>query len=328
MSDEQNATTEPTEPAAPAEVTRADLIAAATGEGVPDVPEDKPAEPAAEEEPRYARLLREREKGQAEREAARNEAAELRAQAQAEREKMLAEAREEAKRLAREEVEAQRRRFRENPSEALRELGDPNDVADRIIKANTPEGREMLRIRDELEATKREANEAKSVKEELEKFRADQKKEADDRARAAVYSQFMGQYATPEKTPYLHARWEPDEIFHKSNELAISWRNKGLEPAKDFTLDDVAQYLEKQSRDRVSGILGNSAPAQQVRAGAVATPPGNAPKVSANGSRTPAMAGGERRATPKPLSEMTPAQQRAALLEEAEAAMKAHSGSK
>src|SRR5690606_6574873 len=101
-----------------------------------------------------------------------------------------------------------------------------------------------------------------------------------------VRSVFMGNHATPEKAPHLHARYDADEIFDRANRLAAQWRQGGLEIGKDFDYDDVVSYLELDSKKRLAPILGSS-PARQVSAGAppTAAGPGNAPKVPANGPR-------------------------------------------
>ncbi|HYE92054.1 MAG TPA: hypothetical protein VEA38_13575, partial [Terriglobales bacterium] len=114
-----------------------------------------------------------------------------------------------------------------------------------------------------------------------------------------------------EKTPYLHKRFDAEEIFERSNRLAAQWQQAGIE----FAHEDVAQYLEFESRKRILGSDGASTP-QQV-SGAAGKPAGSAPKVKANGPRTlSAATGSERRTSPKPIREMTAEEERDALVAE------------
>ena len=81
------------------------------------------------------------------------------------------------------------------------------------------------------------------------------------------------------------------------------WSKAGI----PFAHSDVAEYLEHQARQRLAGV---PVPPQQVSGG------GSAQKVRANGSRTlSAATGSERRASPKPLEEMSPDEERNALIE-------------
>ncbi len=92
-----------------APATRDDLVAAAreamAGAKTEAEPE-KPAEAATEEEPRWSRIMKEREKGMAAREAEEKAAADIRAKAEAEAARIVEEARARAKAVADEEQKA------------------------------------------------------------------------------------------------------------------------------------------------------------------------------------------------------------------------------
>ena len=122
----------------------------------------------------------------------------------------------------------------------------------------------------------------------------------------------------------MPARWDPEEIFERSAKLAQEWAKEGLVYRKDFDDADVAAYLEKQSRERFKSLNGQT-PAQQSGAGAAERQPGLAPKSAANGTRTLSVAqGSERRTSPKPLSELSPEQQREELIATVAAARRAN----
>lgn len=297
--------------------------AARTGEAPAPAPAAA-GEPAPDpDEPRIAGILRAREKAAQERAAARSAADDMLAQARQESQRMIQDARAEAAREAAAEKERLRAEFRANPTATLRALGDPREISDAVMREGTPEAREMASLRAELEATKKQAGEVTDVRKQLDEFREGQRQEALQRQIAEVKSTFLSQ-ATTEKAPYLNARYEPEEIFARADNLAKKWRSGGLELGKDFDHNDLVQYLEVESKKRISP-LGLATPAQQVSAGAPAKEPGNAPKVPANGPRTLSAAqGSERRTSPKPIREMTAQEARDALIEEVAAARRAN----
>lgn len=289
-------------------------------------------EQPGEEEPRIAAILRAREKAHAEQEAARNHAQEMIRQAQEESERLLQEARERADREWRAELERRRQAFQASPTEQLRALGDPQQIVDTVLKENTPEARALAQMQRELSEAKQKASVADDVKKQFDEFRAEQQRQAQLAEVERVRSVFLGQHATQEKAPHLNARYSEEEIFERANKIALDWRKGGLQLVQhgsrkgenDFDYDDVVNYLEIDSKKRLAPLLGSS-PAQQASAGAPAKAPGIAPKVPANGTRTLSAAqGSERRTSPKPLSEMSPEEQRAALIEEVAAARRSN----
>ncbi len=300
----------------------AERAAAAGATATEPAPETQPEE----EEPRIARLLKEREKGLAEREAARNLAQETIEQARREAERMIAEARERADREWQAELERRRRAFDENPTEQARVIsgGDPQRLVDAVLRDGTPEGRALREMQRQLQEAQQQAQQGATAKQEIAQLREDLQRQRHEELIANVRTKFLGEHATPEKAPHLHARYDQDEIFHRADQLAARWQREGMKLGVDFDFDDVTQYLEVESKKRLAPLVG-STPARQVSAGAAAGQPGNAPKVSANAPRAlSAATGSERRTSPKPLSEMKPEEQRAALIEEVAAARRAN----
>lgn len=122
-------------------------------------------------------------------------------------------------------------------------------------------------------------------------------------------------HANAEKAPNLH-------LLHGSPEAVLALAHK---TASELGLTDVAsipkiaQYLEYEAAKKVAAIRGQGATEGQRQAGATSQ---QSPAGRANGSRTLSTSlASERRATPRSLDEMTPAEQRKALIEEAAAAM-------
>jgi hypothetical protein len=286
---------------------------------------EAPAEPAAEDpEAKFEAILAKRRENHQEISGAKARAERMLREAEEAKQRMIDEARAEARRLIEEERTAFQNRFRTSPTEALRELGDPNDVADAVLREGTPEAKALAAAREEARQAREEAKKGGAALAEIEKFRKEQQAERQAAMQAQVRHEYLSQFATPEKTPYLHARYEPEEIFQRSVSLAHQWAQEGLEYKKDFDDNTIAEYLEHQSKKRISALNG-STPANQVPAGAPAKGPGLATKVTANAPRTlSAAAGSERRTSPRPLHELTPEEQRKALIEEVAAARKAN----
>ncbi len=305
------------------EVSDADLIAAAQEVGgaeaaaaeleaesgqpaakTPAATEGAQADPA---EPKIAALLRAREKAFQERQGAEDYAAQRRARAEQEADKLLADARRKAAEDYEAELNARRTKFRETPAQALRDLGFSTDeLVDATVREGTPEWKAMRALERELAETRAKAGQAETVKADFDAFKRQFETNQQLAAKAEVEQRFLSQHAAPEKTPYLHKRYEPSEIVEKAHALANQWNAAGVA----FAHSDIAEYLEHQARVR---ITGTSTPPQQVSGVS-----GNATKVKANGSRTLSAANGsERRASPKPVDEMSPDEERDALIEAA-----------
>lgn len=285
-----------------------------------------PETPQAEDpDARLERILKAREQAHKTQEEAKNYAAQQRQAAEEQARKLIEEARAEAKRIAEAELEAQRAKYRSSPTAYLRAVADdPQEVVDAVLKEGTPEARALAKQREETREALELAKEGKSAREEITKLREEIAAEKRALYEQQVKREFMTEYATEEKAPYLHARFDSDEVFERCNALCKEWQAGGLALGTDFDRGDLVNYLEKQSRERLSKVAP-SPPAHQVSAGAPAKGPGLAPKVSANGTRTlSAAAGSERRTSPRPLSEMKPEEARAALMEEVAAARRAN----
>ncbi len=325
-------------------VSRDDLIAAvreAGGTETVDVAAEEQAAqapaaeaPAAEaaaaqpEESKLDRILREREKAHQEREAARSGADDMIARARQESERIIREAQERANQEWQAEMQRRRQAFDADPTNAIRALGDPQSVVDRVLQQNTPEARAQAAIQQQLEDLRKQTTEASAAKQEIETLRQQVANYAREQEVARVRAVFTGQHATPEKAPYAYAELGgADNVFDAANRQAIEWQQKGLKLGVDFDFDDVASYVEREAKSRFESKLKalNLTPAQQSGAGTPATGSGLAPKSAANGTRPlTAAQGSERRTSPKPLSEMSTEDARKALMEEVAAARKAN----
>lgn len=287
-----------------------DAEAAAAGQPPPVV------EPA--EEDRLTVIMRRREAAHAETEKQRATVRQLEADAQQRAQRLIEDAEARARKIDEDADAALRAKFARSPAEALRGLGDPQQIIDEVLRAGTPEAKAMAQMRAELATARADAKVGLSAKEDFDRFKAEQAQAQLQASTRAYHENFLATHASAEKAPYLHARFDPAQIVDQSVTLARSWAHDGLKYQVDFDDADVVAYLEKQSKDRVAKLVPTTPAAPQVSAAAPLKAPGNAPKVQANGPRTLSAAqGSERRTSPKPLHEMNAAQKRAALVEAA-----------
>jgi hypothetical protein len=325
---EQNAEAlAPAETEAPDEVQAAWDAASKAAE--PEAAAAEVEKPADDPEERINSVLRAREEAHKKRLEAEDYAARMRKDAETQAEKIREEARAEARRIAAEELAAERAKWRSSPAATARALagGDVDSFVQGILKEGTPEYAAEQARQKELAELREDAKVGKSAKEELEAFKKEQAAEKEQALINQVRTQFLSEHASPEKTPYMHARWEPEEVFDRCNAVAKSWQEDGLVFGKDFDAATVAAYLEKQSRERYSSRVPGQPPAQQSGAGTPAKGSGVAPKSAANGMRTITAANSsERRASPKPFNSLTPEEQKADLLRVAEEAYRQHGG--
>lgn len=327
---------------APGPATREDLIAAVLAAGGTEGAPAADAAPAAATPPAAEPategpldiVLRARVKAHAEREAARASATTIEEQARAQAQRILDKAQADAQRMTEDAVTARKARFAGNPIEALREIGDPQEVVDAVLRAKSPEAQAIARA----EAAERAAAKAEQVgagaAKDFADFKAQQEQERQTAAATSYRQMFLDTHATETLTPHLHARFDPQEIAMRAVQQAQAWVGDGLRyrmqgqpklSENDFDDADVAAYLERQSKEKLSRLIPTAPAAQQVSAAAPATEPGNAPKVQANGPRTLSAAqGSERRTSPKPLHQLPPDQRRQALIDEVNAAMRAN----
>jgi hypothetical protein len=317
---EQPVEATPNEPAA--EATKDDLLEEAK-KAYAETPEagaadpEKP-EPAAEEEPNWKRLIRAREEARKVEGEAQTYAQQAKERAEAEAAAIL----EAARKQAAQEIEAERTRWKDrfqlDPEGALRELGDGEQVANRLIDINTPHGKAIAQLRQELAESNKKASGVDAIKADFETFKKNQAESEQRRIYESAKQELFSVHATKDAAPYLHARYNEDEIERRANEVARDWTQAKI----PFALKDIAQYLEHEAKEKLSSL--GPTPAQQVSAGSTGKV---APKVSANGSRTiTAAASSERRAAPKAFHEMTPEEQKADLIEEARKAWRAAGG--
>lgn len=303
-----------------AESVDVDAEAAAAGQPAVTTPET-PAAPDPEE--RFAAILRAREAAHKQRTDGETYATMIKQQAQEEARRLVDEARAEAKRTADAELAELRSKFRSSPAATLRALaedGNPQSIVDEVLREGTPEARAMAQLREEARIAREEAQHGKSAMKAIEEYRESVRKQQEEQHIAQVRDAFLSAHANPEKTPYLHARYEPEEVFQRANALCMEWQRDGLVLGKDFDQSDLAGYLEKQSRERLTKLPGLTP--QQVGGVDGKRPPGQA-----NGSRTlSAATGSERRTTPRPVAEMSPDEERKALMEEVAAARRANPG--
>jgi hypothetical protein len=126
-----------------------------------------------------------------------------------------------------------------------------------------------------------------------------------------VYGEFLG--GIPQSSA-LRELYTDAEILAKGDWVADEYRQKTGQVA---TLGEVREYMEHEAQQRLARLRGQASGAQ-----------GNkAPQGKANGQRTLASStSGERRAAPRPFDELvTPAEQRRALVEAANEALRSSS---
>lgn len=246
--------------------------------------------------------IRAREEAQRKRQEASDDAARIRAEADAYRTQIETEAKEKA----RAEVEAERARFREqfgrNPLEAIEGVGIPKEqLVDEVARHDTPEMRLLRQERAARAKLEAEIADVRKWKEEQTKYVEAQKLEAAKAQRAGTEQLFLSNHASKEKAPSLR-RLPDDLVLTMAHKKATEWREMSV----PFGLSDLAEYLEHEAKQ----WLGSGA--QQV-----AAPKGAAPQAKANGTRTlTAESGSERRASPKPIDEISdPQERRQALIE-------------
>lgn len=277
---------------------------------------DKPAEPEKptdEEEnaPALEKILKAREQAQKVREDSQSEAEKIRADARKAAEEEAAKIIAEARRKVDEELG----RLRTDPLEAIKRIGwDGQKLVDEVTKEGTPE----WRAQKALEAKLAELDaKTKSYDEYVEKQRAAAAQaEAEQRAHRQAQAEkvFLETTASAESCPSLHAMYDADEIIQRTYALAARIRNETGHVASDAEL---AEYLEHGARKRLEALR------QQVGAPAAKQAATQAKAAKTNGSRTlNAANGSERRAAPRPISEMSRDEARAALIAEAEEAMR------
>ncbi len=302
---------------------RAALIAAAEAAGGAEQPKTEAAKPeAAATEPAESKIgaiLRAREKATELREAGKSEAESLiataKATAQEEANKIIAAARA----AAESEAAAWKAKFRTAPLQAIKDQGiDTRTLVDEVQREGSPEWQAQKRLEAGQEATRAELAELKAWREEQIKFAKTQQEQYQAHSRRQTETQFVGLF--PEGSA-ARTLYEEAELVAKGHSVADAYYERTKQVA---SIEDVRDYLEEQAVKRLAAIRNPQSGQTFVPAStapAAAAKPANQPK--ANGPRAlSAGSGAERRASPKPFHELSEAEQRAAQIAAADAAMK------
>lgn len=291
-------------------------------------PAAEPPAPEPNPDAEFEALLAKRRESHQEVSGAKARAERMLREAEEAKQRLIAEAQAEAKRLVEEERKAFQNRFRTSPTEALRELGDPNDVADAVLREGTPEAKALAKAQEEARLAREEAKKGGTALAELEKFKKDLLQRENAERYARVRDSFLTTEAPKTVAPALYAQHRtPDAVFNALNNKCLEWEADGLVRGKDFDDATLVKYVENESRKWLAdnGFTLATNPANQVPAGGSEKSPGLATKVTANGTRTlAAAAGSERRTSPRPYHEMTPDEQRQSLIDEVAAARRAN----
>lgn len=302
-----------------------DVAAEAEAAGTPPPAKEEPAG----EEPAILAKIRDREEAWKKTQQAESYAERLQREAQENAQRIIAEAQEKARLQHEQWLTEQQQKYKSSPSEYLRTLGDPAKVADDVLAENTPEARQRREIEERVAKAEAGAKTADEVKAELASVKQALARERYEAQVAEVKGRFLGQHANEERTPYAHVHHKgPDGVFKAADDLATQWQKTGMKLGVDFDFDDVAKYIEHQAKQELLPKLSKLGIAPQQVGGAAPQGAGTRPQGLANGSRTlSAAAGSERRTSPKPVSEMTPEEERQALIEEVAKARRTVNGS-
>ena len=199
--------------------------------------------------------------------------------------------------------------LRSRPIDAIKELGwDANNLVNEVTREGDPTWQAVKALREEL--AKERADREEKHKEydryvqENQRLAQEQQKQHAVYQRQEVERQFLS-HAKPESS--LRDLYDDEDLIAMGDNVA----NKFYEKTKKVaSLEDIVEYLESRAEERLAAR-------QQVAAK-------GAPKVRANGQRTlTSQLASERRATQKPIREMDPSEERAALMEAARDALRA-----
>lgn len=277
------------------------------GEEAPKSP-DAPAE-TLEGIPKLRSVLRAREEAQRLRESAQGERETIlkelagqRAQAQQEMaaiQQMKAETEAERQKLA---------RLRANPMEAIKELGwDPKDLVQNVIREGTPEWQALTRQQGIIEKLEARLNAYETGQSPQQKAQRDAyERHQQQQARTNVVQQFLG--LVPQESA-LRTLYDEAEIVARADRVADSAREKGYVA----TFAEIRDYLESDAEERLSKRAAH-VPGQTSGTNGQAA----AKTKAGSGQRTlSSSASSERRAAPKPFSELKTEKERHQALVEA-----------
>ncbi len=207
------------------------------------------------------------------------------------------------------EYEAKMKRLKESPRETFKDLGwDDQKVVDSMLTEGSPEGREIARQRKENEELKARVAKFDAFLEAQEKTQQESqraaKERADHEAGLAIRKSFLDM--VPEESA-LRTLYSDDDIATQANRIAYEIRQKNRgELVASF--EQIRDYLENKANERLakirSGTEQKSEPTKQA-----------ALQKSGTGSRTLSTSGAsERRASPRPIRDMSAAEEREALI--------------
>lgn len=230
----------------------------------------------------------------------------------------------EARKRADEEYTSRLRALKERPLDAIKELGwDTQRLVDEVTQEGSPEWRRMKALEERDAKRDKELEEIRGWKEKQDARVKEYEAQESARRKVATENEFIAGAASAEKCPTLHKLYG---VLHgkSATRQIIADAYKVVEelydPKNPRRIDDseLAEYLEEQAVQKLAELRHQEgAPEAEGGKEKPATP-----KRAANGTRTlGATATSERRAAPKPVYDMSPDEERAALAELADAAI-------
>lgn len=280
--------------------------------------------------PEVVRLIRAREQAQKVRDEGKSAAetmlAEARAQAEQIKAEMIAQAKAEAQAIARQQLE----HLRSKPLEAIKQIGwNTQDLVDQVTREGDPQWQAMQALRAQQEQF---GNQVKTAEERATAAETAAKQYAEQiqlAQRAAAEQEFLG--LATQQAPSVRKAAEEFARVASQNGMPMTAEQVMIRRAHEAadaikaagrvaTPATVVQYLEYVTAQSMGGgAVGQVADTtQQAAASQNSRPTGRA-----NGTRTLSAAGAsERRSAPKPIHDMSPAEERQALAEAAAEAMR------
>lgn len=263
-------------------------------------PEKKPGNDnaaAEDDEPVLAKLLKARAQGQKEVGQAQAHAQRIRQEAEAAAQEFLAKAKAQADAMMRDAEAGGRRK--------LEELLSPEALTARQADEHDPVYKLGKRFEAELQKRDQELAELKKRDAERDAWIRQREQQESQLAQTTAEKNFVSA-ASEEKFPYMRTLWSEAELLREAHEAIRHGKEAAAEKGERFSCSDadIMQYLEREAktrllakRDSLAKLLG-----QQVSSSSGSAPQGQ----RANGPRTLSTShASERRASPKPVSEMT-----------------------
>jgi hypothetical protein len=281
--------------------------------------------------PEVVRLIRAREQAQKVRDEGKSAADTLLSEARAEGERikaeMIAQAKAEAQAIARQQLE----QLRSKPLEAIKQIGwNTQDLVDQVTREGDPQWQAMQQLRAQQEQFGNQVKTAEERAKAAEEAAKAYTVQVEEAQRIAAEHEFMG-LATADRAPSFRKAAESFVQSAKAMGLNVTHEQVMIQRAHEAARDirkaggvatpaTVVQYLEYVTAQSMGGgAVGQVVDTtQQAAASQNSRPTGRA-----NGTRTLSAAGAsERRSAPKPIHDMSPAEERQALAEAAAEAMR------